>query len=124
MQIVSKWTGIPVTSLGQDERKRLLELPKMLHRRVIDQDDAVNIVAEAVVRSRSGLGEPNQPSGSFLFLGPTGVGKTELAKALAEQLFGNERLIVRIDMSEYTSSSSVTRLIGASPGYVFHFIIL
>ncbi|KAM0913712.1 hypothetical protein ACQ4PT_011991 [Festuca glaucescens] len=115
-QIVSKWTGIPVTSLGQDERKRLLELPNMLHRRVIDQDEAVNVVAEAVVRSRSGLGEPNQPSGSFLFLGPTGVGKTELAKALAEQLFGNEKLLVRIDMSEYMNSSSVTRLIGASPG--------
>ncbi|XP_037418979.1 chaperone protein ClpB1-like [Triticum dicoccoides] len=115
-QIVSKWTGIPVTSLGTDERKRLLELPKRLHRRVIDQDEAVNVVAEAVVRSRSGLGEPNQPSGSFLFLGPTGVGKTELAKALAEQLFGNEKLLVRIDMSEYMGSSSVTRLIGASPG--------
>jgi ATP-dependent Clp protease ATP-binding subunit ClpB len=82
-----------VTSLGQDERKRLLELPNRLHRRVIDQDEAVNVVAEAVVRSRSGLGEPNQPSGSFLFLGPTGVGKTELAKALAEQLFGNEKLV-------------------------------
>ncbi|KAF7043730.1 hypothetical protein CFC21_053050 [Triticum aestivum] len=115
-QIVSKWTGIPVTSLGTDERKRLLELPKRLHWRVIDQDEAVNVVAEAVVRSRSGLGEPNQPSGSFLFLGPTGVGKTELAKALAEQLFGNEKLLVRIDMSEYMGSSSVTRLIGASPG--------
>ncbi|KAM0898427.1 hypothetical protein ACQ4PT_021945 [Festuca glaucescens] len=115
-QIVSKWTGIPVTSLDQDERKRLLELPKRLHRRVIDQDEAVNVVAEAVVRSRSDLGEPNQPSGSFLFLGPTGVGKTELAKALAEELFGNEKLLVRIDMSEYINSSSVTRLIGASPG--------
>uniref|UniRef100_A0ACD5ZI82 Uncharacterized protein n=1 Tax=Avena sativa TaxID=4498 RepID=A0ACD5ZI82_AVESA len=115
-QIVSKWTGIPVTRLDQDERKRLLELPKRLHQRVIDQDEAVDLVAEAVVRSRSGLGEPNQPSGSFLFLGPTGVGKTELAKALAEQLFGNEKMLVRIDMSEYVNSSSVTRLIGASPG--------
>uniref|UniRef100_A0A453HH83 AAA+ ATPase domain-containing protein n=1 Tax=Aegilops tauschii subsp. strangulata TaxID=200361 RepID=A0A453HH83_AEGTS len=113
---IAQWTGIPVTSLGTDERKRLLELPKRLHRRVIEQDEAVNVVAEAVVCSRSGLGEPNQPSGSFLFLGPTGVGKTELAKALAEQLFGNEKLLVRIDMSEYMSSSSVTRLIGASPG--------
>ncbi|KAM0909853.1 hypothetical protein ACQ4PT_014573 [Festuca glaucescens] len=117
-QIVSKWTGIPVMSLDQDERKRLLELPKRLHRRVIDQDEAVNVVAEAVVRSRSDLGEPIQPSGSFLFLGPTGVGKTELAKALAEELFGNEKLLVRIDMSEYINSSSVTRLIGASPGVV------
>ncbi|KAL6634502.1 hypothetical protein ACP70R_027173 [Stipagrostis hirtigluma subsp. patula] len=115
-QIVSKWTGIPVTSLGQDERKKLLELPKRLHKRVVDQDEAVGAVAEAVVRSRSGLGNPNQPSGSFLFLGPTGVGKTELAKALAEQLFGNDKLLVRIDMSEYVSSNSVTRLIGSAPG--------
>ncbi|RLN07317.1 chaperone protein ClpB1-like [Panicum miliaceum] len=115
-QIVSKWTGIPVASLGQDERKRLLELPKRLHKRVVDQDEAVDVVAEAVVRSRSGLGNPDQPSGSFLFLGPTGVGKTELAKALAEQLFGNEKLLVRIDMSEYVSSNSVTRLIGSAPG--------
>ena len=118
-QIVSKWTGIPVASLGHDERKRLLELPKRLHRRVVDQDEAVDVVAEAVVRSRSGrLGNPDQPSGSFLFLGPTGVGKTELPKALAEQLFGNEKLLVRIDMSEYVSSNSVTRLIGSAPGYV------
>jgi len=117
-QIVSKWTGIPVASLGQDERKRLLELPKRLHKRVVDQDEAVDVVAEAVVRSRSGLGNPDQPSGSFLFLGPTGVGKTELAKALAEQLFGDEKLLARIDMSEYVGSNSVTRLIGSAPGYV------
>uniref|UniRef100_A0A0E0JYS0 Clp ATPase C-terminal domain-containing protein n=1 Tax=Oryza punctata TaxID=4537 RepID=A0A0E0JYS0_ORYPU len=115
-QIVSKWTGIPVASLGEDERKKLLELPQLLHRRVIGQDEAVGVVAEAVVRSRSGLGNPNQPSGSFLFLGPTGVGKTELAKALAEQLFGNAELLVRIDMSEYVNASSVTRLIGSAPG--------
>ncbi|EAY85463.1 hypothetical protein OsI_06841 [Oryza sativa Indica Group] len=116
--IVSKWTGIPVASLGEDERKKLLELPQLLHRRVIGQDEAVGAVAEGVVRSRSGLGNPNQPSGSFLFLGPTGVGKTELAKALAEQLFGNAKLLVRIDMSEYVNASSVTRLIGSAPGYV------
>ncbi|TVU00856.1 hypothetical protein EJB05_53704, partial [Eragrostis curvula] len=115
-QIVSKWTGIPVTNLGQDERKRLLDLPERLHKRVIDQDEAVGAVAEAVMQSRSGLGNPNQPSGSFLFLGPTGVGKTELAKALAEQLFGNEKLLVRIDMFEYVSGNSVTRLIGSAPG--------
>ncbi|BAS78224.1 Os02g0297132 [Oryza sativa Japonica Group] len=111
-----KWTGIPVASLGEDERKKLLELPQLLHRRVIGQDEAVGAVAEAVVRSRSGLGNPNQPSGSFLFLGPTGVSKTELAKALAEQLFGNAKLLVRIDMSEYVNASSVTRLIGSAPG--------
>uniref|UniRef100_A0A0D9YQK2 AAA+ ATPase domain-containing protein n=1 Tax=Oryza glumipatula TaxID=40148 RepID=A0A0D9YQK2_9ORYZ len=119
VQIVSKWTGIPVASLGEDERKKLLELPQLLHRRVIGQDEAVGAVAEAVVRSRSGLGNPNQPSGSFLFLGPTGVGKTELAKALAEQLFGNAKLLVRIDMSEYVNASTVTRLsrlIGSTPG--------
>ncbi|KAF0932486.1 hypothetical protein E2562_010382 [Oryza meyeriana var. granulata] len=115
-QIVSKLTGIPVASLGEDERKKLLELPRLLHRRVIGRDEAVAVVAEAVVRSRSGLGNPNQPSGSFLFLGPTGVGKTELAKALAEQLFGNDKLLVRIDMSEYVNASSVTRLIGSAPG--------
>ena len=118
MQIVSKWTGIPVASLGEDERKKLLELPQLLHRRVIGQDEAVGAVAVGVVRSRSGLGGPSQPSGSFLFLGPTGVGKTELAKALAEQLFGNAKLLVRIDMSEYVNASSVTRLIGSAPGYV------
>ena len=117
-RIVSKWTGIPVASLGQDELKRLLELPKRLHRRVVDQDEAVDVVFEAVVRSRLGLGNPDQPSGSFLFLGPTGVGKTELAKALAEQLFGDEKLLARIDMSEYVGSNSVTRLIGSAPGYV------
>ena len=103
---------------GQDERRRLLDLPERLRQRVVVQDEAVSAVADAVLRSRSGLGNPRQPSGSFLFLGGTGVGKTELAKALAEQLFGNEKLLVRIDMSEYVSSNSVTRLIGSAPGYV------
>ncbi|OEL37971.1 Chaperone protein ClpB1 [Dichanthelium oligosanthes] len=117
-QVVSKWTGIPVTRLGQDERRRLLDLPERLHQRVVGQDEAVSAVADAVMRSRSGLGNPKQPSGSFLFLGPTGVGKTELAKALAEQLFGDEKQLVRIDMSEYVGLGSVARLIGAPPGTV------
>nr|CAB3446164.1 unnamed protein product [Digitaria exilis] len=117
-QVVSKWTGIPATRLGQDERRRLLELPERLRQRVVGQDEAVSAVADAVVRSRSGLGNPKQPAGSFLFVGATGVGKTELAKALAEQLFGDERHLVRIDMSEYVDHTSVARLIGAPPGTV------
>ncbi|CAN6289184.1 unnamed protein product [Urochloa humidicola] len=117
-QVVSNWTGIPVTRMGQDERRRLLDLPEMLRRRVVGQDEAVAAVANAVLRSRCGLGNPGQPSGSFLFLGPTGVGKTELAKALAEQLFGDENHLIRIDMSEYVGNASVTRLIGAPPGTV------
>ncbi|CAN6284425.1 unnamed protein product [Urochloa humidicola] len=117
-QIVSKWTGIPVTTLGQDERKRLLDLPERLHRRVVGQDEAVAAVADAVLRSRSGLANPYQPAGSFLFLGPTGVGKTELAKALAEELFGSEKALVRIDMSEHVDTSCVSGLIGAPPGTV------
>ncbi|KAF8642490.1 hypothetical protein HU200_067165 [Digitaria exilis] len=112
-QVVSKWTGIPATRLGQDERRRLLELPERLRQRVVGQDEAVSAVADAVVRSRSGLGNPKQPSGSFLFLGATG-----LAKALAEQLFGDDKHLVRIDMSEYVDHTSVARLIGAPPGVV------
>jgi ATP-dependent Clp protease ATP-binding subunit ClpB len=107
-----------VTRLGQDERRGLLDLPERLRQRVVGQDEAVSAVADAVVRSRSGLGNPRRPSGSFLFLGPTGVGKTELAKALAEQLFGDEKHLVRIDMSEYAGTGSITRLVGAPPGYV------
>jgi len=117
-EVVSRWTGIPVTKLGQSEQERLLHLDDELHRRVVGQDEAVQAVAEAVLRSRAGLGRPNQPTGSFLFLGPTGVGKTELAKALAEELFDDESNIVRIDMSEYMEAHSVSRLIGAPPGYV------
>ncbi|KAL9337710.1 hypothetical protein Peur_069479 [Populus x canadensis] len=119
-EVVSRWTGIPVTRLGQNEKERLLGLADRLHHRVVGQDQAVSAVAEAVLRSRAGLGRPQQPTGSFLFLGPTGVGKTELAKALAEQLFDNENQLVRIDMSEYMEQHSVARLIGAPPGYVGH----
>ncbi|CAL5198394.1 unnamed protein product [Lathyrus oleraceus] len=119
-EVVSRWTGIPVTRLGQNEKVRLVGLGDRLHTRVVGQDQAVNAVAEAVLRSRAGLGRPQQPTGSFLFLGPTGVGKTELAKALAEQLFDDENQLVRIDMSEYMEQHSVSRLIGAPPGYVGH----
>lgn len=119
-EVVSRWTGIPVTRLGQNEKERLIGLADRLHHRVVGQDQAVNAVAEAVLRSRAGLGRPQQPTGSFLFLGPTGVGKTELAKTLAEQLFDNENQLVRIDMSEYMEPHSVSRLIGAPPGYVGH----
>lgn len=119
-EVVSRWTAIPVTRLGQNEKQRLIGLADRLHQRVVGQDEAVQAVAEAVLRSRAGLGRPQQPTGSFLFLGPTGVGKTELAKALAEQLFDNENQLVRIDMSEYMEQHSVARLIGAPPGYVGH----
>ena len=115
-EVVSRWTGIPVTRLGQNEKARLIGLAERLHKRVVGQDQAVGAVAEAVLRSRAGLGRPQQPTGSFLFLGPTGVGKTELAKALAEQLFDDENLLVRIDMSEYMEQHSVSRIIGAPPG--------
>ncbi|KAK4492912.1 hypothetical protein RD792_000239 [Penstemon davidsonii] len=119
-EVVSRWTGIPVTRLGQNDKERLIGLSDRLHQRVVGQDQAVTAVAEAVLRSRAGLGRPQQPTGSFLFLGPTGVGKTELAKALAEQLFDDDSLMVRIDMSEYMEQHSVARLIGAPPGYVGH----
>ncbi|KAJ0971439.1 hypothetical protein J5N97_019398 [Dioscorea zingiberensis] len=119
-EVVSRWTGIPVTRLGQNEKERLIGLAERLHKRVVGQNQAVDAVAEAVLRSRAGLGRPQQPTGSFLFLGPTGVGKTELAKALAEQLFDDENLLIRIDMSEYMEQHSVARLIGAPPGYVGH----
>lgn len=115
-EVVSRWTGIPVTRLGQNDKERLIGLGDRLHQRVVGQDQAVTAVAEAVLRSRAGLGRPQQPTGSFLFLGPTGVGKTELAKALAEQLFDDDNLMVRIDMSEYMEQHSVARLIGAPPG--------
>ena len=116
--IVAKWTGIPVSKLMEGEREKLLHLDEMLHRRVVGQDEAVQRVTEAILRSRAGISDPNRPIGSFLFLGPTGVGKTELAKALAECLFDDERNIVRIDMTEYMEKFSVSRLIGAPPGYV------
>lgn len=118
--VVARWTGIPVTKLTQTERQRLINLGECLHRRVKGQDEAVDRVAEAILRSRAGLSRPGRPTGSFLFLGPTGVGKTELAKALAEELFDDERHMVRLDMSEFMESHAVARLIGAPPGYVGH----
>ena len=117
-KIVSKWTGIPVTKLMEGEREKILHLKEILHKRVIGQDEAVEDVAEAIMRSRAGISDPRRPIGSFLFLGPTGVGKTELAKSLAESLFDDERNLIRIDMSEYMEKYSVSRLIGAPPGYV------
>ena len=116
--IVAKWTGIPVAKLMEGEREKLLHLDEYLHKRVIGQDEAVQKVTEAILRSRAGIADPNRPIGSFLFLGPTGVGKTELAKSLAECLFDDEHSIVRIDMTEYMEKFSVSRLIGAPPGYV------
>ncbi|KAL1160673.1 hypothetical protein V6Z11_A07G080500 [Gossypium hirsutum] len=121
-EVVSRWTGIPVTRLGQNEKERLIGLAERLHQRVVGQNQAVEAVSEAVLRSRAGLGRPQQPTGSFLFLGPTGVGKTELAKALAEQLFDDENQLIRIDMSEYMEQHSVARLIGAPPGYALHLV--
>ena len=117
-KIIGRWTGIPVAKLMESEREKLLHLPDVLHKRVIGQDEAVQKVSEAILRSRAGIADENRPIGSFLFLGPTGVGKTELAKALAECLFDDEKNMVRIDMSEYMEKYSVSRLIGAPPGYV------
>ena len=117
-EVVSRWTGVPVSKLLEGEMKKLLALEDELHKRVIGQDEAVLAVAEAVIRARSGLKDPRRPIGSFLFLGPTGVGKTELARALAEFMFDDERAMIRIDMSEYQEKHSVSRLIGAPPGYV------
>ncbi|MCY1615545.1 ATP-dependent chaperone ClpB [Staphylococcus pettenkoferi] len=118
--IVSSWTGIPVSKLVESEREKLLGLSDILHERVVGQDKAVDLVSDAVVRARAGIKDPNRPIGSFLFLGPTGVGKTELAKSLASTLFDSERHMIRIDMSEYMEKHSVSRLIGAPPGYVGH----
>ena len=117
-EVVSRWTGIPVSRLVEGEKEKLLRLDQILHQRVIGQDEAVQAVADAVIRARSGLKDPKRPIGSFIFLGPTGVGKTELARALAESLFDSEENIVRIDMSEYMEKHAVARLIGAPPGYV------
>ena len=117
-EVVSKWTGVPVSRLMEAEAAKLIHLEEHLHERVVGQDDAVTAVANAIRRSRAGLSDPHRPIGSFLFLGPTGVGKTELARALAEFLFDDEQAMVRIDMSEYMEKFSVSRLIGAPPGYV------
>jgi ATP-dependent Clp protease ATP-binding subunit ClpB len=116
--IVSRWTGIPVSRLQETEREKLLKLDEVLHERIVGQDEAVQLVADAIVRARSGIKDPRRPIGSFLFLGPTGVGKTELAKTLAAALFDTEENIVRIDMSEYQERHTVSRLVGAPPGYV------
>ena len=117
-KIISRWTGIPVSKLSESERQKTLNLDEQLHKRVVGQDEGVTKVTEAIIRSKAGIKDPTKPIGSFLFLGPTGVGKTELAKALAESLFDDESNIVRLDMSEYMEKYSVSRLIGAPPGYV------
>ncbi len=117
-KVVSNWTGVPVVKLTETEAQRLLDLEKVLHQRVIGQDDAVSAVSDAIRRSRAGLADPNRPVGSFIFVGPTGVGKTELSKALAEAVFGDENSLIRIDMSEYMEKHSVSKLVGAPPGYV------
>jgi ATP-dependent Clp protease ATP-binding subunit ClpB len=117
-EVVSKWTGVPVSRLLEGEVAKLIRMEEVLHERVVGQDEAVAAVANAIRRSRAGLSDPNRPIGSFLFLGPTGVGKTELARSLADFLFDDERAMVRIDMSEYMEKHSVSRLIGAPPGYV------
>ena len=119
-EIISRWTHIPVSKLVQGEREKLLDLDKNLHQRVIGQDEAVDAVADAVIRARAGIKDPEKPIGSFIFLGPTGVGKTELARTLAENLFDDEKAMIRIDMSEYMEKHSVARLIGAPPGYIGH----
>ena len=117
-KIISRWTGIPVAKLTESERNKTLNLDKELHKRVVGQDEGVEKVTEAIIRSKAGIKDPSKPIGSFMFLGPTGVGKTELAKALAESMFDNEQNMVRIDMSEYMEKFSVSRLSGAPPGYV------
>jgi len=117
-EIISRWTGIPITRLVESERDKLLRLDEILHQRVIGQDEAVQRVADAVIRARAGIKDPRRPIGSFIFLGPTGVGKTELARTLAEALFDSEENIIRIDMSEYMEKHAVSRLLGAPPGYV------
>ncbi|MGG7060262.1 AAA family ATPase, partial [Clostridium tertium] len=119
-EVVELWTGIPVNKIVEEESERLLNLEEILHHRVIGQDQAVKAISSAIRRSRAGLKDPNRPIGSFLFLGPTGVGKTELSKALAEVQFGDENQIIRIDMSEYMEKHAVSRLIGSPPGYVGH----
>lgn len=117
-EVVSRWTGIPVNKMLEGERDKLLRMEDELHRRVVGQEEAIKVVSDAVRRSRAGLSDPNRPSGSFLFLGPTGVGKTELCKALADFLFDSTEAMIRIDMSEFMEKHSVSRLIGAPPGYV------
>src|SRR5690606_18562239 len=117
-EVVARWTGTPVSKMREGEREKLLKMEQALHGRVVGQDEAVKVVSDAVRRARAGRADPNRPDGSFLFLGPTGVGKTELCKALAGFLFDTEEAMVRIDMSEFMEKHSVSRLVGAPPGYV------
>ena len=117
-RVVAKWTGIPVSKLMEGEREKLLHLDRILHERVVGQDEGVTAICESIIRARAGLKAENRPIGSFIFLGPTGVGKTQLAKALAASLFDSEKNMIRIDMSEYMEKHSVSRLVGAPPGYV------
>src|SRR4028119_224347 len=117
-EVVSKWTGVPLQSINQDESNKLLRMEDELHRRVISQEKAISALSRAIRRSRAGLKSPNRPTGSFVFLGPTGVGKTELARALAEYLFGDQESMIRLDMSEYMERHTVSRLVGSPPGYV------
>ena len=119
-EVVSKWTGVPISSINQDESDKLLRMESDLHRRVISQEKAISAISRAIRRSRAGLKNPNRPVGSFVFLGPTGVGKTELARALANFLFGSDHALIRFDMSEYMEKHSVSKLIGSPPGYVGH----
>lgn len=119
-RIISRWTGIPVAKLTESERNKTLHLDEELHKRVIGQDEGVTKVTEAIIRSKAGIKDPSKPIGSFLFLGPTGVGKTEISKALAEAVFGNEQAMIRVDMSEYMEKHSVSKMIGSPPGYVGH----
>src|SRR6185369_14970700 len=119
-EVLTLWTGIPVGELGRDESDRLRHLEDDLHRRVVGQDEAVSVVSRAVRRARAGLRDPRRPCGGFLFAGPSGVGKTELARALAEVVFGTDRALVRVDLSEYAAPADAARLTGAPPGYVGH----
>src|SRR5207253_459548 len=119
-EVISRWTGIPITSLKEEESAKLLRIEEELHKRIISQARAISALARAIRRSRAGLKNPNKPVGSFLFLGPTGVGKTEVARSLAEFLFGSERALIRFDMSEYMEKHAVAKFIGSPPGYVGH----
>src|SRR5690606_28980441 len=119
-EVVSMWTGIPVNKIAQEESAKLLNLEEELHKRVVGQSEAVEAISRAIRRARAGLKDPKRPIGSFIFLGPTGVGKTELARALAEVMFGDEDAMIRIDMSEYMEKHSTSRLVGSPPGYVGH----
>ncbi|MBJ3584275.1 AAA family ATPase, partial [Salmonella enterica subsp. enterica serovar Derby] len=119
-EVIAKWTGIPVSSVRQEEAKKLLSIESELHRRIVSQRPAISALARAIRRSRAGLKNPQRPVGSFLFLGPTGVGKTEVARSLAEYLFGSERSLIRFDMSEYMEKHSVSKFIGSPPGYIGH----